>query len=98
MSVTRGDSEILRGILLLRLGDVRAAVLAVVHTARCLPLGLLGKLRDSLDRVGDGKVVYERDVLLADQLDRVNSAELAQVIPEFLLHNVLGEVAQVDVS
>lgn len=40
--IARSNSEILGGVLLLSLGDIRATVLTVVDAARRLPLGLLG--------------------------------------------------------
>lgn len=66
MSVIRGDFEILSGILLLCFGDVCVVVFVVVYMVRCLLFGFLGKLRDSFDCVGDGKVVYECDVFFVD--------------------------------
>lgn len=91
------DSKVLSGILLLSLGDVGAAVLAVVDAARCLPLGLLWELSHSLDSVANRQEVDKADALLADQLDGINGTELAQVGPQLLLGDIFGEVAKVDI-
>lgn len=98
VSIARSDAQILGSILLLRLGNISTSILAVVHAAGCLPLGLLGKLRDSLDGIGNGQVVDESDVLLPDEFDGINGAELAQVLAKLLLGDLLCKVAQIDVS
>ncbi|KAH6604270.1 hypothetical protein Trco_007716 [Trichoderma cornu-damae] len=95
--VARGDAQVLGGVLLLRFGDVGAPVLAVVDAAGSLPLGLLGQLGDGLDGVGDGQVVDEGDALLADNLDGVDGAKLAEVLAQLLVGHLFGEVAQVHV-
>lgn len=84
--------------MLLCLGNVGAAVLAVVDATRSLPLGLLRELRDGLDGIGDREVVDKGDVLLTDDLDGVNGAKLAQILTEFLIGHLLGQVTQVHIS
>ncbi|KAI6757313.1 hypothetical protein HG531_003138 [Fusarium graminearum] len=85
VGVPRSNTQVLSSVLLLRLGDIGTAILAVIHTTRSLPFGLLRELRDCLDGVGDRKVVHERNVLLADNLDRVNCTELTKILSQFLL-------------
>ena len=93
MSITRRNTKVLCRVLLLRLGNVGAAVLAVVHPARCLPPWVLRKLSNSLDGIADGQEVDEADGLLADDLDGINGAELAQVFAELVLRGLFRQVA-----
>lgn len=98
VSVAGSNAEILCGILLLCLGNVSASVLAVVNTARSLPLGLLGKLCDGLDGVGNGEIVDESNAFFSDNLDSVNRTKLAQVVANLLLGDLLRQVTKVDVA
>jgi hypothetical protein len=53
MGVSGSDAKVLRSVLLLGLGNVCASVLAIVDAPGSLPLGLLGKLRNSLDGIAN---------------------------------------------
>lgn len=95
VGVPGGNAEVLRGVLLLRLGDISTTILSVVHSSRCLPLCLLRKLRDGLDGIGDRQEVDEGNVLLTDDLDSIDGTELAKVLPKLLLSDLLRQVAEV---
>ena len=98
MSITRSNTQVLRSILLLSLGDISASILAVVDTARCLPFGFLRKLSNGLDGIADGQEMHESNCLLANDLDGVNRAEFAKILTQLILGNILRQVAKVDVS
>lgn len=98
VSISGVDTEVLRGVLLLRLGDVSASVLAVVDSARRLPLGLLGQLLNGLHGVSNRQEVDKGNVLLPDDLDRVNGTELSKILAQLLVANLFGEVTQIDIS
>lgn len=98
VGITRGNAEVLGRVLLLCLGDISAAILSIVHAPRSLPLGLLRKLGDCLDGIGDRQEVNKGNVLFADNLNRVNSTKLSKILPDLLIRDVFGQVAQVDIS
>jgi len=98
MGITRGDAEVLGGILLLGLGDVSTAVLAVVHATGRLPLLLLRQLVHGLNGIGNGEEVHKSNVLLPHNLNRVNGTELAEILTDLLLGDVLRQVAKVDIA
>ncbi len=96
--VPRRDAEVLSGVLLLRLGDVRTSVLAIVDPAGRLPLRFLRELADGLNGIGDGQEMDESDVLLSHNLNGIDGAELTQVLAQFLIRDVLRQVSEVDVA
>ncbi|GKT53353.1 hypothetical protein ColTof3_00692 [Colletotrichum tofieldiae] len=98
MRIARRDAKVLSSVLLLRLRNVSTSVLAVVNATRGLPLRLLRKLGNCLDRIGDGQEVNEGDTLFANNLDRVNGTKLSKVLAELLLGNVLRQVTQVHIA
>lgn len=77
MRISRRNPQKLGGVLLLRLGHVGAAVLAVEDPLRSLPLGLLGQLGHGFHCVTDGQEVNESDGLLLDDLHGIDGTELA---------------------
>lgn len=97
MRETRSNSQVLGSVLLLSLGDICTPVLAVVHPARRLPLGLLGKLGNGLDGIGNRQEVDETNGLLTDQLDGIDGSKLAQILTDLVLANVLRKVSKIDV-
>lgn len=98
MGITGRNTEVLSRVLLLCLGNVSAAVLAIVHAPRGLPLDLLRKLRNCLDGIGDREEVNKGDVLLTDNLDRIDGTKLSKILPDLLIADVFRQVAEVHVS
>jgi len=93
----RRDTEILGRILLLGLGDISAAILAVEDTTRRLPLELLWQLCDSFDSITNRQEVHESDGLFANDFDGIDRSKLAQFFPQLILSGLLRQISKVDV-
>ena len=96
--VTRGDTKVLSSVLLLCLGNICATILTVVNTTRGLPLGLLGKLGNSLDGISNRQEVNESNSLLSNNLDGVDGTILGQILSELVFRNFLRQVTKIDVA
>ena len=96
--ISRRNPQELGGVLLLGLGDVRAAILAVEHALGDLPLGFLGQLRNSLHGITDGQVVDKPNGLFLDDLDGIDGTKPGQLLAQLILRHLLGQVPQVHVT
>lgn len=97
-----GQPQILRGVVLLRLGDEGAAVLTV-KAFFVQVLVLQRQVGHAPDGAQNGQKVDEGDTLLGDNLDAVNHPVGGQIRPQLRLSDHLArervvQVAQVDVA
>ena len=96
--ISRRNPQELGSILLLGLGHVGTAVLAVEDPFGGLPLGLLRQLGNCFHRVANGQEMDKPNAFLLHKFDGINGAKLPQLLPQLLFRHILWQVPNVNIA